>query len=80
MATPTLLPASQTSAVVLPSAATADEAAAAAFPFDQYTNNQYFLTGASDQVAYTYAKLGGDVLDIELTKEQVFSAYQEAVL
>ena len=48
MATPTLLPASQTSAVVLPNAATADEAAAAAFPFDQYTNNQYFLTGASD--------------------------------
>ena len=28
----------------------------------------------------TYHKIGGDVLDIELTKEQVFSAYQEAVL
>jgi len=39
-----------------------------------------FLSGASDQVAYTYRKLGGDVLDIELTKEQVFSAYEEACL
>jgi hypothetical protein len=31
-------------------------------------------------VAYTYRKLGGDVLDIELTKEQVYAAYQEGVL
>ena len=80
MATPTLTPVSQTSAVVLPSGSTADEASNATFPFEQYTDNRYFLSGAADQVAYTYAKLGGDVLDIELTKEQVFSAYQEAVL
>ena len=39
-----------------------------------------FLLGSADQVAYTYRKLGGDVLDIELTKEQVFAAYEEAVL
>lgn len=39
-----------------------------------------FLSGSADQVAYTYRKLGGDVLDIELTKEQVFAAYEEAVL
>ena len=38
------------------------------------------MSGAADQVAYTYRKLGGDVLDIELTKEQVFAAYQESVL
>ncbi len=80
MATPTLTPVSQTSAVILPSGSTATEAGDATFPFEQYTDNQYFLSGAADQVAYTYAKLGGDVLDIELTKEQVFSAYQEAVL
>jgi hypothetical protein len=80
MATPTLLPASQTSAVILPSGSTAAEANSATFPFDVYTDDQFFLSGAADQVAYTYAKLGGDVLDIELTKEQVFSAYQEAVL
>ena len=30
-----------------------------------------FLSGSADQVAYTYRKLGGDVLDIELTKEQL---------
>ena len=67
----------------------------ASFPFGIYTNVDYwfdndgnkeqaqvdtFLQGAADQVAYTYRKLGGDVLDIELTKEQVFAAYEEAVL
>lgn len=39
-----------------------------------------FLSGSADQVAFTYRKLGGDILDIELTKEQVFAAYEEAVL
>jgi len=80
MATPTLTPVSQTSAITLPTGSNATDAKNATFPFEQYTDNQYFLSGAADQVAYTYAKLGGDVLDIELTKEQVFSAYQEAVL
>ena len=65
------------------------------FPFGIYANINYwfnedgnedqgqvdrFLQGAADQVAFTYRKLGGDVLDIELTKEQVFAAYEEAVL
>tara|TARA_Y100000114_G_C11760858_1_gene329603 strand:- start:1921 stop:3198 length:1278 start_codon:yes stop_codon:yes gene_type:complete len=83
MAQPTLTPTSQTSKVILPSASLASEAAAATFPFAMYTAgdlaDQFFLTGAADQVAFTYNKLGGAVLDIELTKEQVFSAYQEAV-
>ena len=80
MAFPTLTPASQTSAITLPSASLPSEAASASFPFTVYTSDQYFLSGASDQVAYTYRKLGGDVLDIELTKEQVYAAYQEGVL
>jgi len=80
MAYPTLTPTSQTSAIALPSASLPSEAEAASFPFEIYTTDEYFLSGAADQVAYTYRKLGGDVLDIELTKEQVFSAYQEAVL
>jgi hypothetical protein len=89
MALPTLRPVSQTSAITLPSGSNAAEASGAAankaFPFEVYTDvtvlgNQYFLTGAADQVGYTYKKFGGDVLDIELTKEQVFAAYQEAVL
>ena len=39
-----------------------------------------FVSGASDQVAYTHRKIGGDVLDIELTVGNVYSAYEEAVL
>jgi len=80
MATPTLDPVSQVSAVILPSSSLASQAASTAFPFSVYTGDKFFLSGAADQVAYTYNKLGGAVLDIELTKEEVFSAYQEAVL
>jgi hypothetical protein len=80
MAAPTLTPVQQTSIVALPSASSDAEAAATTFPFSVYTTDEYFLSGAADQVAYTFNKLGGDVLDIELTKEQVFSAYQEACL
>jgi len=65
------------------------------FPFGTYANENYwfdannvadpsqvatFLSGAADQVSFVYKKLGGDVLDVELTKEQVFSAYEEACL
>ena len=80
MALPTLTPASATSAVILPSSSLASDVEDASLPFSVYTEDTYFLSGAADQVAYTYRKLGGDVLDIELTKEQVFSSYQEAVL
>ena len=80
MSEPTLTPVSQTSAVILPSSSTPAQAEAATFPFSVYTSDRFFLSGAADQVAYTYHKLGGDVLDIELVKEQVFSSYQEAVL
>jgi hypothetical protein len=84
MALPVLRPISQTSAITLPSASTPALAEAAVddgtFPFGVYTTDTYFLSGASDQVGYTYKKLGGDVLDIELTKGQVYTAYQESVL
>lgn len=80
MALPILSPSATTSAVVLVSSSLPSDAASASFPFTVYTSDQYFLSGAADQVAYTYKKLGGDVLDVELTKEQVFAAYQEAVL
>ena len=80
MAQPTLTPTSQTSKVILPSSSLPSEADDFVFPFLVYSADQYFLSGAADQVAYSYNKLGGDVLDIELTKEQVFSSYQEAVL
>ena len=72
MAQPTLTPVSQTSKVILPSSSLASEADSFVFPFSVYSSDQFFLSGAADQVAFTYNKLGGDVLDIELTKEQVF--------
>ena len=79
MSYPTLTPTSQTSAVVLTSTGSADLVAASC-PYGIYTGSVDFLSGASEQVAYTYKKLGGDVLDIELTPGNVYAAYEEAVL
>jgi len=79
-----LSPKSETSAIVLPAtgAATpaAGEALKSACPFGIYTGSLDFITGASLQVAYVYKKLGGDVIDIELTADNVYAAYEEAVL
>ena len=87
MATTTLTPASTTSKVALTSTGSYSEAAAAAnYPFGKYVNTDShlhdlnFVSGAVDQVSYTYKKLGGDVLDIELTSKNVYAAYEEAVL
>ena len=80
MAYPTLTPSSQTSAITLPTGSDPGHADSATFPFTVYTSDQYFLSGAADQVAFTYNKLGGAVLDVELTTGSVFSSYQEAVL
>lgn len=82
MALPTLTPASTTTTVRLSSSATAAEAATNSYPFNiaEYKTDQYFLTGAAEQVSYVYKMLGGDVLDVELTNQNVFSAYQLACL
>ena len=72
-------PTSQTSAIVLTKTGSTSDVAAAV-PFGAYTGSQSFLTGAATQVAYVYKKLGGDVVDIELTTANVYSAYEEAVL
>jgi hypothetical protein len=45
-----------------------------------YTGSAAFLSGASAQVSYVYKKLGGDVVDVELTPANVYAAYEEAVL
>jgi len=81
MAVPTLTPASQTSAITLPVTGTFDnvDSATNPLPFGIYTSAN-FKSGAVDQVSYVYKKLGGDVLDIELTEHQVYAAYEEAVL
>ena len=79
MAIPTLTPVATTSAITLPSTGT-PLFVSASCPFGMYTGSSDFLSGASDQVAYTYQKLGGDILDIELTTGSVYAAYEEAVL
>ncbi len=79
MAFPTLTPASQMSKSILPATGTVTEVAGL-LPLEVYSNSSQFLSGAADQVAYTYKKIGGDVLDIELKSGNVYANYQEAVL
>ena len=79
MAVPTLSPVSQTSAIRLPATGSAADVAAV-LPFGMYTGSVDFLSGAASQVAYTYKKLGGDILDIELSSSNVYANYEEAVL
>jgi len=79
MAFPDLTPTSTQSAITLPASGTiTDVADTLAIGFYKTINT--FLTGATAQVAYTYKRLGGDVLDIELTAQNVYNHYEEAVL
>ena len=78
MAFPSLTPASTVSAITLPATgSTSNVVASLAIGF--YSSNA-FLSGAAAQVAYTYKRLGGDVLDIELKADNVYNHYEEAVL
>ena len=79
MAIPNLNPASTTNSNVLTVTGSASSVAAT-LPFGIYAGSVAFLSGAADQVAYTFKKLGGDVLDIELAEGNVYAAYEEAVL
>ncbi len=74
-----LSPSSQTNAIVLTSTGSAAKVSAA-LPIGVYSSSTAFLSGASAQVAYVYKKLGGDVVDIELTPDNVYASYEEAVL
>tara|TARA_A100001515_G_scaffold68212_2_gene54260 strand:- start:1988 stop:3283 length:1296 start_codon:yes stop_codon:yes gene_type:complete len=76
--TQALRPVSKTSTTVLPSNGTHSNVVSS-LPFGIYVSHP-FVSGAVDQVAYTYRKLGGDVLDIELKETQIYAAYEEAVL
>jgi len=86
MSLPTLTPTSTTNAIVLPATASFNGATpensevSYACPIGFYSGSTAFVSGAVAQVAYTYKKLGGDVLDIELTSGSVFANYEEAVL
>jgi hypothetical protein len=63
-----LQPASTVSAVVLPAAGVLTDVPDL-LAYGIY-NTSAFISGAVDQVAYTYNKLGGNILDIELTPEK----------
>jgi len=89
MALPTLTPSSNTSVSILPITGNSDNVNSATnpLPYGIYvtkagtdTAANAFISGAVDQVAYVYQKLGGDILDIELSEYQVYAAYEEAVL
>ena len=85
MSLPTLTPSSTLSAVVLPVTGALTNVNSAV-PYKIYSAegsalySGHFLSGAVDQVSYVYKKLGGDILDIELTEGNVYAAYEEAVL
>ena len=81
MAVPTLTPAQTTPAIVLPETGSTTVAADGTnYPYGIYVSNTDFVSGAAEQVNYVYRKLGGDLLDVEITQKQVFAAYEEAVL
>ena len=79
MSKPTLTPKQQTSVIVLPSIGNVANVSDA-LPLGMYAIESDFLSGAADQVAYTYKKLGGDVLDLEITEDTIYANYEEAVL
>jgi hypothetical protein len=90
MAHPNLTPASKTSKSILsPTGSVIDFSDGSNNPVnypigiyaksgDLFDSN--FVSGAAEQVAFVFKKLGGDVLDIELTPSNVYSSYEEAVL
>jgi hypothetical protein len=79
MSFPSLTPTSTTSAIILPSTGSHSEVASS-LAIGYYTGSAAFVTGAASQVAYTFKRLGGDVLDIELKATNVYNHYEEAVL
>ncbi len=81
MSYPTLTPESSASAITLPITGNVDNVTApGVLPFGIYSSETDFLSGAVDQVAFTYKRLGGDVLDLEITEENVYADYELAVL
>lgn len=85
MSIPVLTPASKTSKSILPATGSEGDVNKSV-PYKVYSKgasplyDTTFLSGAANQVTYVYRKLGGDVLDIELSTANVYSAYEEAVL
>ena len=79
MSLPTLTPTSTTSAIILPETGSTSDVAAA-LPLGVYSGSTEFLEGAAAQVSFVYKRLGGDILDIEITDKNVYASYEDAVL
>ena len=80
MSFPDLTPVSTVSAITLPETSTDSLSEVTASLAIGYYTSETFVSGAKAQVAYTYKRLGGDVLDIEITAKNVYNHYEEAVL
>jgi len=74
-----LQPRSTVNAVILPSTGTHSEVADL-LAYGIYNTTSSFISGAVDQVAYTFNKLGGNILDLEISPRNVYNAYEEACL
>jgi len=73
-----LLPESYTSSKKLPPRGTFTEVIPS-LAFKVY-QGETFVTGAVDMVAFTYQRLGGNILNIELEPENVYNCYEQAAL
>jgi hypothetical protein len=80
MAFPELTPTSTTSAITLPESSSDTDAVITGSLAIGFYTSAAFIAGAKSQVEFTYKRLGGDVLDIELTAKNVYNHYEEAVL
>ena len=49
-------------------------------PFGFYDAEGDFITEADNMVTFIKRKMGDDILSVELTKKQIFGAFEEAVL
>lgn len=77
-APPTLSPLSTISKSLLPPTGNLANVQSAIF-YSPFVSSSCFISGAVDQVAYTYSMLGGQVLGIELTEQNVYVAFESAV-
>ena len=77
MSFPDLTPTSTQSAITLPVTSSDTNATITGSLAVGFYTTAAFVNGAKAQVAYTYKRLGGDVLDIELTANNVYNHYEE---
>jgi len=84
MAVPKLTPVQKTSPYVLKSTGSYILVTSASVPYGVYLSgalsSSQWTSGAVAQVALTYKMLGGDVLDIELTENNIYTSYEMATL